>query len=774
MFDRLTLTIMIGDKKPYDVDLSDYNKAAVNFGREQGNDIVIDSPIVSGFHGAFGYSGGSAYVSDNYSTNGVYVNGVRIAEPTVLTAGDIITFESPRAKEAGSEAALLQYGVILTLNVNRGAVAWSTYRLTDKQVSIGRDASCGITLHQVNVSRFHAVISYENGVYCIYDTNSTNGVFLNGARITGRAAIKDRDVIFIANAKMYYYRGLLHYTKDQPSIGVDVVNAVRTVQAKDGRRTILDNMSFSLKPKEFVAIIGGSGAGKSTLMNGMCGFSRFSEGSVLFESEDLYKNYEILKNLVGYVPQQDIVHKDLTLRKMLLYTAEMRMPRDTSEEERKKRVEEVIEMVELTGREDTLIKDLSGGQRKRASIAVELVSDPTVFFLDEPSSGLDPGTERNLMNTLKKMTKTNKTVIVITHMTLNIGLCDKLIILGYGGRLCFFGTPDEALSFFNVSDFVDIYDQINNYAPDWQNYFQNTRRDFIESVPQPANIPAKQTAEKNKFSALHQFSVLCRRYVSLILSDKRRLIMLMVQAPLLGLLLALVSYNTDSTGALTVYMYSTEAKALLFSLSCAAFWIGMLNSVQEICKERDIFNRERLAKLKLAPYLASKLVVLGGLCMIQSLMLVVVTSLLTGLPDTTELGINPGLGIYITTFLTAFSAVAMGLAVSCASPNPDRAMTLAPLILMPQILFAGVAFQLADLSRTFSNVINCRWSVRAYCILANINGIPANADSTGITFEDVVYTLSTSNLFGSWGALLIISAVCVVFSIFILRFRSNN
>jgi energy-coupling factor transporter ATP-binding protein EcfA2 len=467
----------------------------------------------------------------------------------------------------------------------------------------------------------------------------------------------------------------------------------------------------------------------------------------------------------------------LTLKKMLLYVAEMRMPADATLGDREKRVDEVIEMVELAGREETLIRDLSGGQRKRASIAVELVSDPTVFFLDEPSSGLDPGTERNLMNMLKNMTKKNKTIVVITHMTLNIGICDKLIILGRGGKLCFFGTPDQALKYFNVTDFVDIYEIINNYAPEWQSYFNSVRDDRLAQAGSASSATADLTsgaAEKNKNSALHQFGVLTRRYVSLILSDKKRLLVLLLQAPLLGLLLVLVAYKTDSAGNVTTYTYSSEAKALLFSLSCAAFWIGMLNSVQEICKERDIFNRERLAKLKLGPYIASKLAVLGGLCFVQCLMLVLVTGMLTGMPASVDIGVSPVIGMYVTTFLTAFSAAAMGLAVSAASPNPDRAMTLAPIVLMPQILFSGIAFQLEDMAAFFANIINCKWSVRAYCVLANINGIPSNADDTGTTFEHVAYTVSSSNLFGSWGVLLLISAVCVMFSVFILSYANEQ
>jgi ABC-type multidrug transport system ATPase subunit/pSer/pThr/pTyr-binding forkhead associated (FHA) protein len=759
---------MVGESKPHDVLLTDFGKESLTFGRLPENDILIDSAIVSAHHGSIRWTEQGMEIADNSSTNGIYVNGTRIFQPTPLKQGDAITFEAPSAKMK-SGAALLEYGVVMVISQSAGASDWSTFRLAGAPVTIGRDEACDIVLSQVSVSRFHARIEWRGNTYVIFDTNSTNGVFVNGARVSGGHAVSDRDVIFAGGARMFYSRGLIHYAKERPSIGVDVVGARRVVPIRAGKKTILDDVSFSLKPQEFIAIIGGSGAGKSTLMNGMCGFTRFTGGHVLLDGEDLYRNYGVLKNLIGYVPQQDIVHKDLTLRRMLSYTAEMRMPQDASAEERRKRVAEVIAAVELTGLENSLIRDLSGGQRKRASIAVELVSDPTVFFLDEPSSGLDPGTERNLMHTLKGMTKQNKTVIVITHMTLNIDLCDKVLILGTGGKLCFFGTPQEALAFFQVENVVDIYEQINIHAAEWQEYFASVRQGglpapMVEDIP-PTGGQTGSGKEKNRHSGFHQFGVLSRRYLALIAADKKRLAVLLLQAPLLGLLLALVSYNADASGAVTVFKYSGEAKAILFSLSCAAFWVGMLNSVQEICKERDIFKRERLALLKLGPYLASKLVVLGALCLIQSLLLVAVVGALVGLPESAGIGVNPVLGMYATTFLTSFSAVTLGLAVSCASPDPDRAMTLAPLILMPQILFSGIAFQLSDFSAFLSGIINCRWSVRAFCVLANINALPANADSTGTTFEDVVYTASAGNLWGSWTALAIIMAVCVGLSI---------
>ncbi|MDR1532981.1 MAG: FHA domain-containing protein [Clostridiales bacterium] len=771
-----SLTVMVGGKKPYDVDLSEFEEDVVKFGRNARNHIVLDSPIASNFHGELRCEGGAVTVTDKNSTNGIYVNGRRVYEKTRLSPGDVIAFESEQAKQTLKG----EYGIVMVLNADQAAGGWSSYKLTDRPVTIGHAPDCDIVLNQVSVSRLHAKIFSVEGKRFIQDSNTTNGVYVNGKRVS-RQALADRDVIFIGGAKLVYTAGnhgghaALYFHLEQPGIPINVKNAGKTVYLKNKPRNILDNISVSLAPNEFVAIIGGSGAGKSTLLNGMCGFSPVTSGRIMFGGEDLYGNYDALKNLIGYVPQQDIVHKDLTLRAMLTFTAEMRMPCDAKAKDRADRVARVIDMVELAGREDTLIKDLSGGQRKRASIAVELISDPNVFFLDEPSSGLDPGTERHLMRTLKNMTQKKKTVIVVTHMTMNISLCDKLIVLGTGGKLCFFGTPDEALAFFNVKDFVDIYDKINTNATQWQLRFAN-REDAAVLSPEPVGraerkpqSPAGGRKAKNRNSAARQFSVLCRRYAALVAADRKRLGLLLLQAPLLGLLLSLVAYKTNVIGEITVFKYSQEAKAFLFSLACAAFWLGMLNAVQEICKERDILKRERMTNLKLAPYLFSKLVVLGALCLLQSLLLLAVANAVLGAFPANTLGIPAFAGMFVTTFLSAFSAAALGLFVSGVSPNPDRAMTLAPLILMPQILFSGIAFDLRGFADFLANVINCKWSVVGYCVLANINELPANAESTGTTFENVAYTATRENLFGVWGVLVFIAAVCSLLCVAALR-----
>ena len=251
---------------------------------------------------------------------------------------------------------------------------------------------------------------------------------------------------------MIYSAGFIYFHTYTGGIGITVSHIVKTVKSGNNSINICNDVSLEIRPAELVAIIGGSGAGKTTLMNAICGYNKPTSGKVVINGEDLYEKdtYEALKSVIGYVPQQDIVYDNLTLFSMLNYAAKLRLPDDTSPAERERRVREVIDMVELSSKADTMIRRLSGGQKKRASIAVELLSDPQLFFLDEPASGLDPGTERNLMRTLKNMTQSGKTVILVTHSTLNLQDCDKILFMGRGGNLCYSGNMESAKRFFKI------------------------------------------------------------------------------------------------------------------------------------------------------------------------------------------------------------------------------------------------------------------------------------------------------------------------------------
>jgi hypothetical protein len=342
--------------------------------------------------------------------------------------------------------------------------------------------------------------------------------------------------------------------------------------------------------------------------------------------------------------------------------------------------------------------------------------------------------------------------------------------MGLGGRLCYFGKPEEALRFFGVEDYADIYDLVNDEAEKWQRAFNRARE--TEKTGQTARV--KRRTSVNRHSPFRQFGILCRRYAELIAADRKRLLLLLLQAPLLGFLLAFVAYNKNEAGEMIVYTYGSKVNPFLFALSCAGLWLGLLNSIQEICKERTIFLRERMANLKLAPYLFSKLAVLGAFCALQSLMLLLVVRLIIGPFPANELGIPPFLGMYATTLLTTLSAMGLGLAVSGFSPNPDRAMTVAPLVLMPQVLFSGVIFKLKGNAEFISNFINCKWSINGYFVLADINRLPANEYGPGPLYDKAAYNATWANLIDAWGVLALIVAVCFVICLAALYFAPKD
>lgn len=749
------VTIFDGNSAPRTIRLGEFGKNFIYFGRDPKNDIVLTSHLVSAEHGRFVYKGDSwiiedkAAYKDNGSTNGLIYNNASIISRSI-GEGDFIRIDD--GVETVSE------GVLFVFSSAESDNKWHSMPLSGRQeLTIGREKSCDITLPHVSVSKCHAKIVREKDGYYIVDSGSTNGVIINNKRVSHKEKLHEKDVIAITNSKLIFTSATISYCCYKSGISVDASDIV--IKRGKGKKSFItsNHVSLNIKPGELIAIIGGSGAGKSTILNCMCGYLQPAQGEVFINGVNLYQNFDSLKKLVGYVPQSDIVYDNLTLHDMLLYTAKLRLPKDTSPAERDTAITRAIEMVELSEKRDSFIKSLSGGQRKRASIAVELLSDPNLLFLDEPASGLDPGTERNLMQSLRKMADSGKTVILVTHSTLQLKMCDKIVFMGKGGNLCFYGSYDDALIFFGVSDIVDAYNMITEQAKQWSIRFEKSR-------VAPGKVrQISAVSSKVRESLFKQLRVLSARYLKLVVNDRQRLFLLLVQAPLLAVLISFVADGKQ-------FDQYEMTKSLLFALSCSAFWVGMLNAIQEICKERTIMKREYMTGLSLGAYVSSKIVVLGILCLIQSVLITGVFSVIVGLPEEGILT-YPFLELLITTFITAVSSTAMGLFVSSLFTNADRAMTVAPILLMPQILFSGLIFKLSGATEIISWIAVCRWSMEGYGTTANLNDLPLRLQQEGIMVPheaESFFEFTSSHLLTSWGILVLYTIIFLVFARIVL------
>ena len=709
----LQVTIFDASAKPNTLKLPD-GASVLTFGRSEDNDIVLSSKLVSRHHGRLVREGSKWYIEDLNSTNGLIFNNANIRRKE-LGDGEYIRIDD------GVET--VANGVLFVFASSDTPNKWYTLPITGmNEVTIGRDSRCSILLPHVSIAKQHAVIRREEDGFYLYDEGA---VFVNGRRISGKTLLHEKDVITISNSKLIFTAAAVFFCCFRSGISVDTAGVV-IERGKRGKRFVTCNqVSLNIKPGELVAIIGGSGAGKSTLLNCMCGYLKPARGQVFINGINLYENFDSLRNLIGYVPQSDIVYDNLTLGDMLLYTAKMRLPKDISIAERDAAIDRAIAMVELTEKKNSFIKALSGGQRKRASIAVELLSDPNLLYLDEPASGLDPGTERNLMQSLRAMANNGKTVILVTHSTLQLQMCDKVVFMGAGGNLCFCGTHDEALKFFGVESVVDVYNMITYNAKHWSAEYAKT-----VTPAGPVRDP-EQKITKPVIDHIHQLKVMCSRYLKLVMNDRQRLWLLLLQAPLLGLLIAFVADEN-------AFLQHTSTKSILFALSCSAFWIGILSAIQEICKERTILRREYMTGLSLPAYVLSKVTVLGGACVIQTLLMTAVFAVGVGIkaaPGLMDVALMLPLilEVWVTVLLTALAAAAMGLFVSSLFDNADRAMTVAPILLMPQILFSNIIFKLEGVTEGISWIVACRWSMQALGTTADLNNLKL-PDPDPITF----------------------------------------
>lgn len=764
------LIVIDTNGKIQEISLDGFRKELAILGRDPAQcDIVIPFTAVSRVHGKFQLSDNRTLFADMNSTNGTildrdgqrqYLRGYqRFVE---LHNGNILRIQP--SLNATKDSVMLLYVD------GREKGKWQKLPILEDAVTIGRDASNDIVLSHPGVSRFHAKIKKQGDRFFIIDNNSMNGILINGQRIIGQRMLEEKDAIRILNSTLIFTDGMILYKNFARGIAIEVRDLNKYVGKN--RKKILDQVCCSIESNEFVAIIGGSGAGKTTVMNAMNGFDQKVQGTIEYNGIDLRKNFNELKNLIGYVPQEDIIYENLTLRRMLYYTARLKMPGDTSHKEIEDRIDQVLHMVELSEHQNTFIRKLSGGQKKRASIAVELLADPSVFFLDEPTSGLDPGTEQKLMVTLSHLAKTqNKTIVMVTHTTQSLQLCDKVIFMGKGGRLCFCGTTEQAKQFFNTENLVDIYNMISENSAFWAQQYQGCIRMDGRSYESGEHTELEKEIRKpKKRFPIRQVPILIFRYLELIRNDIQRLILLLLQPVAIALLLAVVANEH-------VFEIYEDTKSILFSLSCAAIWIGLFNSIQEICKERSILKREYMGNLKLPFYTLSKFLVQTLVGLIQAILMVFIFTITVGVPEHGILFSNPCMEMLITVWLTVEAAMALGFVISALVKSGDKAMTMAPFVLIVQLLFSGILFELSGVGKYIAYVTISKWSVESLGSISELNNLELKIQQQLPTAEhefQKIFESTDGHLLANWGILFGMMALCAVLCTLVLRNVSKD
>jgi ABC-type multidrug transport system ATPase subunit/pSer/pThr/pTyr-binding forkhead associated (FHA) protein len=744
----------------------------VVIGRLATSDVLLSHARASRTHGTL-TPGDDGWTYTDSSGNGTYLDGARIERlpitgPVTLRMGDPEAGDAVELRPAAQPAAPAPETAAAEpvppppVPVTTAAtpppevpmpqpVSSATPREGDR-VRIGRQTDNDLVIADPLVSRHHAELRRSAaGSVEIVDVGSHNGTFVNGARVQ-RAELHEGDVVSIGSRPLRYVAGRLLSVEEPLAMEAEGL----TVRLPDGR-VILDDVSVDIAASSLIAIIGPSGCGKSTLMNALSGLHPATQGEVRYGSLDLYRSHELLRRRLGFVPQSDILHTQLTVRKALGYAAELRFSPDVSAAERDRRVQEVMEELDIAERADVPIRSLSGGQRKRTSVALELLTKPALLFLDEPTSGLDPGNEQQLMRTLRDLADGGRIVVVVTHSLQSIELCDRVLFLAEGGRLAYYGPPAEAMAYFAPSvpaadDLVDVFAAVEE-APgtDWKGGFRASPA-YTRYVTEPLGDVEVRTAADEALSTppkghswVGEFRILTRRYVSVILADRGTALLLAIQAPLLGLLLFFavgLHDNFDTRNGIL-------ATFTIWLVVIGATWLGASNSIREIVKERAILRRERLVGLSLGPYLASKVAVLGSITVIQALVLAGIALWRQSIPALESLnreliqynvrvpvprGGGAALGsqaleLYLVVCLVGLAAMTLGLAVSAAVRTSDQALIWLPLVLVAQVVASIPSFGENPVSTVLGKISCANWGTAAVGSTMDLATIRSFADT---------------------------------------------
>ncbi len=649
---------------------------------------------------------------------------------------------------------------------------------------IGRALENDLVVSDLQVSRNHAEFhSTPDGRMEIRDLGSHNGTYVNGQPIPkgGTQLLGPTDIVGVGHSTFQIVGDRLEEFVDTGEVSFSARHLTVTV---DGGKQILKDVSFGVPEKSLIAVIGPSGSGKSTLLKALTGYRPADQGEVLYDNRNLYKQFAELRQRIGLVPQDDILHKELTVKKALKYAAKLRFPADTTAAERDARIDEVLRELKLDIHKDKKVTSLSGGQRKRVSVALELLTKPSLIFLDEPTSGLDPGMDRDVMQLLRGLADDGRTVLVVTHSVAELATCDKLLVMAPGGSVAYFGPPEEALNFFGYDTWADVFSAFENYRDyDWagrwkgSQHYQMYAADLDAVAPQSVQVPPMQAMKPPKPQGwMSQFVTLVRRYVSVIASDKGFLALMVILPAVLGAVSLLIDADkgllpnpaNPQTGRI---IPNGTATTVLLILAVGACFAGAANSVRELIKERVIYERERATGLSRSAYLMSKVFVLGLITVFQGLLVGVIGFASREIPEEgLVLGGMTLVELSLPIMALGFTSMMFGLVISSLVKTAEKTMPLLVMFAIIQVVFTGCLFALngAVGVNQFSYLMPSRWAVAAAGATLDFNKIspPEKGAEADPLWEHTV---------GAWGldmvALIVLGVIC---GFFVARFLRRH
>ena len=602
--------------------------------------------------------------------------------------------------------------------------------------SIGRDEDCELILDCPMVSLRHAKLTVDSQTGIdIRDLGSSNGTFINGKRITRRTRIRPGDSVVI---------GSVWFVLSEDELNLEFVNQSSEV-VLEGRRIgvevaggkqILDDVSLAVLPGELVGLMGPSGAGKSTLISALNGYCPPARGEVTINGRDLYEQYDEFRGMIGYVPQDDIMHADLTVQEALYFSARLRLPKDYSDNEIEQRIQKVIKDLGLEGTEHTRIgnaeiRGISGGQRKRVNVAMELLTDPPLLFLDEPTSGLSSEDALSLMKLMRILANEGKTIILTIHQpSLDVyRQLDNLIVVGkdsnssLAGQLVYNGPAfPDAITFFSGSNKAGreispdgvLRGLASRPANEWAKKYCNSSyyKKFVAGrLQNHGEHHYKNLKKRRRVGGFNQYKTLVNRGLRVKLKDTWNTGVLLLQAPLIAILLGLVfGPNLSEKVEVSNFVDISRATATtMFLLGISALWFGCSNAARDIVAETAIYRRERMVGLTVPAYVAAKVTILALLCSIQCGILLLVVGWLGSLQAS-------WMFLYGAVLLAALVGVSIGLLVSAVARTGEVAAGVLPLVILPMVILGGVLLPLSDLPRSpvpmhvIASLMPSRWA----------------------------------------------------------------